>query len=421
MPTDAAASGPAIWPWLLATWALGALIFIGYHLVSHGRFVARVRRMAQSVRLVAAGTVEVIETDAATGPLAFGVWRKYVAFPRDFAERYDPLERDLALAHELGHHARGDLLANWIALGVLALHWFNPIAWRAFRAFRADQEIANDARVLAGLSATARHTYACAIVKSAHGGAVSAACHLHTIHDLKGRLKMLTTNKTSRTRLLGGAAAVAVLTLAGLGLTASGTPAAATMRDKVETAVTTLAISAPTAAELPTPPQASELPEPSAPPTPPVVGAHPITTIRTTADGKSPVRQVMVVRRGKDGTSETRTYPSVEAMQAAMPGVPDVSSQNCADGGDKQLVLNDVKDGKRRMVICTNRITRISTDAAAAANSGLEMKRNALQTAIASLRATRASMAANASMPTEALKGIDEAIKEVTAEMNAAE
>ena len=91
-----------------------------------------------------------IETDAATGPLAFGVLAHYVAFPRDFAERYDAAERELALAHELGHHARGDLLANWAALVVLALHWFNPLAWRAFRAFRADQEMANDARVLAG-------------------------------------------------------------------------------------------------------------------------------------------------------------------------------------------------------------------------------------------------------------------------------
>ncbi len=69
-----------------------------------------------------------------------GRWRSgscgpCVAFPRDFAERYDADERALALAHELGHHARGDLVANWIALVVLALHWFNPIAWRAFHLF----------------------------------------------------------------------------------------------------------------------------------------------------------------------------------------------------------------------------------------------------------------------------------------------
>src|SRR3546814_3823360 len=88
---------------------------------------------------VADDGIRVVETDAATGPLAFGVLRKYIAFPRDFAERYDEDERDLALAHERGHHARGDLIANWAALLVLAVHWFNPIAWRAFRAFRSEE------------------------------------------------------------------------------------------------------------------------------------------------------------------------------------------------------------------------------------------------------------------------------------------
>src|SRR3546814_586917 len=174
---------------LVVLWGAGAAGFFCWHLVAHARFCRRM--LAGRVReAVADDGIRVVETDAATGPLAFGVLRKYIAFPRDFAERYDEDERDLALAHERGHHARGDLIANWAALLVLAVHWFNPIAWRAFRAFRADQEMANDARVLAGKSATFRHVYACAIVKAAHGGAVSAACHLHTINDLKGRLKI---------------------------------------------------------------------------------------------------------------------------------------------------------------------------------------------------------------------------------------
>src|SRR3569623_759999 len=180
--------------------------------------------------------VHVIETGAARGPLAFGIWRRYVAFPRDFVERYAADARDLALAHELGHHARGDLLANWAALVVLALHWFNPVAWRAFRAFRADQEIANDARVLAGRDPVTRHLYACAIVKAAHGGAVSAACHLHTIEDLKGRLRKLTTNRPSRARLIGGVGVIALLTPAGLATPASGGQAAERVRTKVEQA-----------------------------------------------------------------------------------------------------------------------------------------------------------------------------------------
>ena len=168
---------------LLGLWLAGALLFIGWHLIRYRRFVAE---MLSDAATISNGPVRVIETPAASGPLAFGIWRKFIAFPADFATRYDADEQALAMAHELTHHARGDLIANWVALVVLALHWFNPVAWRAFRAFRADQEMACDERVLAGRGAAVRHAYGRAIVKSAHGGAVAAACHLHTINDLKG-------------------------------------------------------------------------------------------------------------------------------------------------------------------------------------------------------------------------------------------
>ncbi|MCU6455607.1 hypothetical protein LPN01_16125, partial [Sphingomonas sp. A2-49] len=227
-PTGA---GPAIAAIVGGLWALGALGFLGWHLASHTRFCRRLLGSAAAVEEVRG--VRVIASHVATGPLAFGVLRRYVAFPLDFADRYDADERELALEHEIGHHQRGDLIANWVALAVLALHWFNPVAWRAFRGFRADQELANDARVLAGRSTIDRHAYACAIVKAAHGGAVSAACHLHTIDDLKGRIRMLSTSPRSRRRLAAGGALVSALVLAGLGLTASGTSAAAALTGRV--------------------------------------------------------------------------------------------------------------------------------------------------------------------------------------------
>ncbi|RYD50934.1 MAG: peptidase M56, partial [Sphingomonadales bacterium] len=227
VPPTAVADGANPVVLILGLWVIGALLFLGYHLIAHRRYTANLLRRARIDRTVAQGRVRVIETDAAHGPLAFGVFRKYVAFPRDFSERYDEQERDLALAHELGHHIRGDLIANWVALIVLALHWFNPVAWKAFRAFRADQEMACDALVLAGRATSLRHAYGRAIVKSAHGGAVSAACHLHTINEVKGRLRMLSkTGKSSPARIATGLVGVGALGLAALGLTASGTQAA---------------------------------------------------------------------------------------------------------------------------------------------------------------------------------------------------
>jgi bla regulator protein BlaR1 len=219
-------------PWVALLWVAGALAILGFQLVQYLRFRARVLRSAEAVTRV--GSVEVVESAGASGPLAFGLIRRVVAFPRDFAERYDAQERELALAHEIGHHRRGDLWANWVALALLALHWFNPVAWIAFRAFRADQEMANDAGVLARAGAAQRHAYGCAIVKAAHGRALTPACHLNTINDLKGRLRMLARGRVSGRRVAAGGAAITAVAGAGLVLTASGMPAAARVRLGVE-------------------------------------------------------------------------------------------------------------------------------------------------------------------------------------------
>jgi len=400
-------SAPSLSAALAVLWCAGAVTFLLWHAVSHLRFVRRL--LADPSHEQAVGGIRVIETAAAAGPLAFGVWRKYVAFPRDFGERYDADERDLALAHELGHHARGDLVANWAALGMLALHWFNPIAWRAFRAFRADQEMANDAAVLAGRSPAQRHAYACAIVKSAHGGSLSAACHLHTIHDLKGRLRMLSTGPASRARLVTGVAAVSTLTIAGLGLTASGTQAAERIRVRIEkTTGVKLAVPAPpafVAQSLPFPESPGAAPEvpmpldpeahvPPAPEdaVPPVPPAPPEAYIRH------------VPGSHRHGTTDGPV--SNADIAAIVARAPQVSSRDdCPiDGGKRnEVVLRRQDRDKQRIIICTNRIAKLESDAVAAASvDTAAIERNAYSSALAGIRAGRAALLARKNMPEEA-------------------
>jgi len=432
-------------PVLAAVWLVGALGFAGWHMLAHRRFCRDLLAGAES--LEERDGVDVIETPVARGPLAFGVVRRYVAFPTDFDALYDPAERDLALAHELGHHARGDLVANWIALAVLALHWFNPLAWYAFRAFRTDQEVANDARVLAGRPAITRHTYACAILKAAHGGAVSAACHLHTIDDLKGRLRMLTTRRISRVRLAGGTATVALLGVAALGLTASGTQAAEHVRTKVKTVTgidlaaldraAPIAAFAPAAPDLPAtgveqagpdgssaadvpvsaavpeappappaPPTQSVPPAPAAPPAPPSDRDALAVSDRTEAtDGR--VTRHHFVRIGRDGDVVTDTVAG---------NLPRVSSASCG-GADRPLVIKEEHDGKRSITVCTDRIERAASRSAALAANSATMQRTAYRSALDGLRRARASMADNAHMPEaarrEALQAIDTSLAEI--------
>lgn len=413
VPPTAAAGGPSPMLLLLGIWAIGALLFLGYHLIAHRRYCRRLLRRARIDRTVAQGKVRVIETDAAHGPLAFGIFRKYVAFPRDFAERYDAQERDLALAHELGHHIRGDLIANWFALLVLALHWFNPVAWRAFRAFRADQEMACDALVLAGRAISLRHAYGRAIVKSAHGGAVSAACHLHTINEVKGRLRMLSkTNRLSPARIATGLVGVSALSLAALALTASGTQAAAEIRTTVDVALGQDVPAPPAPPEPAAPAEAPGAPAAPAAPEAPAAGkAHSYRyTTETRQDGKR-IKKMVIVQA--DGDRREIDMPDVEAIRAS---IPEIRNENCGKG-EGATIERKRADGKQMVIICTDRIEKITIDAQRVA---MDSKKFGLQTAMMGLRTARHSIereqAMGAAEKAQALAGIDAAIAEIRKE-----
>jgi hypothetical protein len=162
-----------------------------------------------------------------------------VVVPADFADRYDAAEQRFALEHEVTHHRRGDLIANFAGLGVLALHWFNPVAHIAWRAFRLDQEAACDSMVLRGASSEDRHTYGSALVKSATGGVPLAACTMTAQTGLKTRLRRIVEGRLAPMR--GGAAVAGLLVVGGLAVTAS-TGIAAEAARKVENSPPMLAL-----------------------------------------------------------------------------------------------------------------------------------------------------------------------------------
>ena len=217
LPPD---GGPGQWvPALLAIWALGAAVFLVWQIVSYRRFLAELGRTARS--LGAHRGLPLVESIAVQGPVAVGLLDRRIVVPADFATRYSAAERRLALDHESVHHRRGDIWWNLAGLFILALNWFNPVAWFAFRAFRADQELACDAAVAAAAPADARHDYARALIKSASRPGLIAACPLNHADQLKRRLKMMKDHRSSRARMLAGAAFI--LAVAGVGA-AVGTP-----------------------------------------------------------------------------------------------------------------------------------------------------------------------------------------------------
>lgn len=196
-------------PWtpiLLTVWLGGAALFLAHRVISYRRMR---RELLRDTRTIGhSGTVQIVETWAVDAPVAFGVIERVVALPAGFLATADSDASDFAITHELEHHAGNDLLANMAVQPLFALHWFNPLAWMAWRAFRSDQEAACDARVMAGRSRRDRERYGRLIASFAAGSRFALAAPM--AGPLRGdkpiihRLKALVRNDVpERHRMLG--------------------------------------------------------------------------------------------------------------------------------------------------------------------------------------------------------------------------
>ena len=222
-------------------------------------------------------------------------------------------------------------------------------------------------------------------------------------------------------------AAVSLLLVAGLGLTASGTAAVAKVRRSVETAtgvdiarLDQATVPPPPAAQAQAPADAAKLPAPAdaAEPVEPPAAPHSTTTTTTTTisdDGKTRRKVVHVVRRDKDGKV-------ILDNLSGMDNLPDVVTANCNTRGNTgPMVLNSEKDGKKHIVICSDRIELVAAKGAAIAANSKDIERKAYASALTGLRAARENMLRSPEMGAEAraqaLAGIDTAIAEVEADI----
>lgn len=221
---------------VVALWIAGAVLFLGWRVLGYRRM--RRDLLAEARPVGTSGAIRMVETPAVSAPVAFGVLDKVVALPVGFMAWHDRRARDLALAHEFAHHAGHDLFANMAAQPLLALHWFNPLAWFGWRAMRRDQEAACDARVLAGQGGAIRADYGRLIAGIAGGPRLALAAPMagpaflgpvlgekSIIH----RLRSLTMPEPTRIRrrlglALLGSAALALPLTATIGYAAADVP-----------------------------------------------------------------------------------------------------------------------------------------------------------------------------------------------------
>ena len=106
-----------------------------------------------------------------TSPAVYGILRPRIILPVSYKNR----DIELILQHEKAHIRGLDNLWRMIAFIVVALHWFNPIAWIFLRAFLADLELSCDERALVKIGSDRTKEYASALLECRQGPTVFAS------------------------------------------------------------------------------------------------------------------------------------------------------------------------------------------------------------------------------------------------------
>ena len=142
--------------WLGGT--LGYLLLVGVRAVRFSRALRIGRReVPAAVRAEAASVAALLGLKrsprlamiaAPLPPLVWPGWRPTVLLPQALVESLGVAQRRLLLLHEFVHIRRLDHRVRWFQIGVVALYWWNPIAWWAARRLERAEEECCDAAVL---------------------------------------------------------------------------------------------------------------------------------------------------------------------------------------------------------------------------------------------------------------------------------
>jgi HEAT repeat protein/beta-lactamase regulating signal transducer with metallopeptidase domain len=135
------------------------------------------------------GAVRLYESDDVGMPVTLGVFRPTIVVP-PVATSWSEERRLTVLVHELAHVSRNDVVTCLAARIACALHWLNPLVWRAARKLRDECERACDDLVIrAGMTAS---TYADDLLDIVRNAGISrspaVALPMAQRSDFEGRL-----------------------------------------------------------------------------------------------------------------------------------------------------------------------------------------------------------------------------------------
>ena len=132
------------WPGLV--WLAGTLVLLVRMLLGYAA-MWRMRRAARVFDGASGSPVKVIETTASAMPMTFGILRPVILVPAG-ARQWNEERLRVVLSHELAHVRRGDAASHMLVWAAVALYWWNPLVWLAWRRVRRESECAADDLVL---------------------------------------------------------------------------------------------------------------------------------------------------------------------------------------------------------------------------------------------------------------------------------
>ncbi len=220
--------------WLAIMMVIWCGTAVAIFIIQTMRYIAmRDEMLANADTLGQYDNITLIQSDMVSSPLAFGIFKKYIAVPLDFESMFPREERKLAILHEMAHHKSGDLIINTLAFAFLCLTWFSPLSWFAWNKFRIDQESACDARVLRGAENGSAHIYGRALLRSTHSDGPIFLAALNSPKTIITRLKRLKMSSISYKRQMFGKLSIFSVIAAALPMTATIVPVAAQEKERV--------------------------------------------------------------------------------------------------------------------------------------------------------------------------------------------
>lgn len=156
LATAAPAAAVAL-PWYarLTPWHILAAVWLAGVLVLALRGIAGYWRLRRSVALACKAPDGCYGGACVSAPFTLGILRPRIYLP----DSLRGAARQAVLLHEQTHIRRGDPLTKPLFYAAVCLHWFNPLAWLAFRGFERDMEAACDEAAVQGRPLPERNAY----------------------------------------------------------------------------------------------------------------------------------------------------------------------------------------------------------------------------------------------------------------------